>query len=229
MSGPAHGSGRFSRRAVLGGLGLLGAAGVLGACSDAAPAPPAPTTGSPSGAPPSTGTTAAPNTTWSGDAQLVAVCAAFSSLAAGLYTDAGNAAGQGRVGAVPGAVAAFLSAAAAQHTEHAAAWNQVLTTAGRPSADSAELRVAAQLRERLTAARAPVDLLALAADLEATAGATATAALGELTESSAVVTTAGAAPVAAMRAATAGFLLGRPPAVPGDPAAGALGRDALVG
>jgi hypothetical protein len=223
------GDGRFSRRAVLGGLGLLGAAGVLGACADAAPAAPAP---APTGGPPAGGTpsaTAAPDTTWSGDAALVAVCAAFSGLAAALYTDAGTAAGQGRVGAVPGAVAAFLTAAAAQHTEHAAAWNQVLTTAGRPSADGAEVRGAAQLRERLTAARAPVDLLALAADVEATAGATATAALGELTEAPAVVATAGAAPVAAMRGATAAFLLGRPPAVPGDPTAGALGRDALVG
>jgi hypothetical protein len=43
-----------------------------------------------------------------------------------------------------------------------------------------------------------------------------------------VTLAAGAAPVAAMHGATAGFLLGRPPTAPADPTAGALGTDALT-
>lgn len=218
-----------TRRAFLAGLGLLGAAG-LAACSDAAPVDPGP---APDAAPPPGGpaptTTTAPAATWTGEARAVALCAALSALAASLYGEAGTLAGQGRYGALPAAAAAFLTTAAAQHTEHVAAWNQVLTTAGRPAADGAELTVATRYRDRLAGARAPVDLLALAVDLEGVVSATTTAALGVLTEPPAVIVTAGAAPVAAMRAATASFLLGRPPAVPGDPVAGALGSDALTG
>lgn len=202
---------------------------MLAACSDSPPpaAPGAPTP-PPVGTPPAT-TTTTPAGTWTGEARTVALCAAFSSLAAALYGEAGTNGGQGRYGTVPGAVSTFLTAAASQHTAHAAAWNGVLVAAGDPTADGAELAVAPRWREQLAAARAPVDLLTLAVDLEGVAAATATAALGELTAPPAVLVTAGVAPVASARAVTAAFLLGRGPAAPGDPLAGALGPAVLSG
>ncbi|MHC1562030.1 hypothetical protein ACR9E3_23965 [Actinomycetospora sp. C-140] len=216
------------RRAFL--LGLGGVAGVAGlsalaACSDAAPAgPPAP--GATPGPAPTTTTTTAP--TYSGEAALVALGAAVSGLAGDLLGQAAGGAGQGRYGAVPGAVSAFLSGAAAQHVAHAEAWNRVLVAAGRPAVDGTPLTVEPALRARLAAALAPVDLLGLAADVTGTVAATVTAMTDQLTGASAVSLAAGIGPVAAMHGATAGFLLGRPPTAPADPTAGALGPDALT-
>ena len=208
-------------------LGLGGVAGIaaLAACSDAAPAgPPAPGATSPPA--PSTTTTTAP--TYSGEAALVALGAAVSALAGDLLGQAASGAGQGRYGVVPGAVSAFLAGAAAQHVAHAEAWNRVLVAAGLPAVDGAPLTVEPALRARLGAALAPVDLLGLAADVTSMAAATVTAMTDRLTGASAVSLAAGVGPVAAMHGATAGFLLGRPPAAPADPTAGALGPDALT-
>lgn len=212
------------RRRFLLGLGALAGAGALAACSNEAPAGPPP-----SGAPPAppTTTTAAPPT-YEGEAALVALGAATSALAGELLGQAASGAGQGRYGPVPGAVAAYLSGAAAQHVAHAEAWNRLLTVGGRPAVDGAPLRVEPDLRARLDAARAPVDLLSLAADLTGTVTATVTAIVGQVTDASAVTLAAGVGPVAAMHAATADFLLGRPPTAPDDPTAGALGTDALT-
>jgi hypothetical protein len=223
MSGPP------SRRRFLAGLGLVGLTGIIAACSNAAPEP-APTTGPPTRGPTTTTTTPAPPS-YTGDAASIAVCAAVAALAADLYGQAGSRAAQGRYGVVPGAVAGFLGTAAGQLTEHARAWNALLTSAGLPAVEGTPLTVESGLRARLEAARAPVDLVALAADLSTTVGATVTATTGRLadpTATAAVGLAAAVAPVVAMQGATASFLLGRPPAAPVDPVAGALGPEALT-
>lgn len=222
-------AGAVSRRRVLGtagAAGLLGLAGVIGACGNSpTPSGPAQPGTGPSGSAPPTSTTAA--ATYSGDLRDVALCAALANLVASLYSDAVTAAGQGRYGPVPGAVTALLSGASGQHTAAAAAWNQVLTTAGRPEVTGTPLTVEPSYRARWRAAVAPLDLLALTLDLETTVGATLVVVLGEITDPSAVSVGASVAPVAAMHATTASFLLGRLPTPPADPAAGALGRDTL--
>ncbi|MEJ2863030.1 hypothetical protein [Actinomycetospora flava] len=214
----------MKRRHFLLGLGALAGAGALAACSNEAPAP-AP----PSGAPPapSTTTSSAPPT-YEGEAALVALGAAVSALAGELLGQAAAGAGQGRYGAVPPVVAAYLSGAAAQHVAHAEAWNRLLVAGGRTAVDGAPLTIEPTLRARLDAARAPVDLLGLAADVTGTVAATVTAMVGEVTDAAAVTLAAGVGPVAAMHGATADFLLGRPPTAPDDPTAGALGPDALT-
>jgi hypothetical protein len=222
MSGPP------SRRRFLTGLGLVGLTGIAAACSNAAPEP-APTTGPPTPGPVTTTTSTPPS--YTGDAASIAVCAAVAALAADLYGQAGARAAQGRYGVVPGAVAGFLGTAAGQLTEHARAWNALLTSAGLPAVEGTSLTVESDLRARLEAARVPVDLVALAADLSATVGATVTAAAGRLADPSATAAVglaAAVAPVVAMQGATAAFLLGRLPVAPVDAAAGALGTDALV-
>ena len=222
--------GRLPRRRFLAGLGTLaGLAGTaaLAACSDAPPAgaPPGPSTPGP---PPPTTTSTAAAPAYTGEAALLALGAAVSGLAGDLLGQAAAGAGQGRYGAVPAVVSSFLSGAAAQHVAHAEAWNRLLVAGGRPAVTGAPLTVEPQLRGRLTGALAPVDLLGLAADLTGTVAATLTVIAGGVTEVAAVTLAAGAAPVAAMHGATAGFLLGRPPTAPADPAAGALGTDALT-
>ncbi|WP_433783907.1 hypothetical protein ACQPX6_27495 [Actinomycetospora sp. CA-101289] len=218
------------RRRFLAGLGTLaGLAGTaaLAACADAAPGS-APPPGPPTGAPPPPTTTTAAAPTYSGEAALLALGAAVSGLAGDLLGQAAAGAGQGRYGAVPAVVSSYLSGAASQHVAHAEAWNRLLVAAGRPAVVGGPLTVEPALQQRLGAALAPVDLLGLAADVTATAAATLTAITGTLTTPAAVTLAAGAAPVAAMHGATAGFLLGRPPTAPTDPTAGALGVDALT-
>ena len=218
-------TGRPSRRLVLGGAaaGLLGA-GVLAACSDAPPAGPAGTSPAP---PPST-TTTAPRPAYVGDQRGIALCAALSALAASLYSGAVLAASDGRLGQVPGVVTAFLSGAGAQHTEHAAAWNALLTAAGRPAVTGTPLSVETERRATLGRAAAPTDLLSVAVDVEASVGATVLARAGEFTDTGAAALAATLAPVAAMHGATAAFLLGRPTGVSPGPAGAALGPDALT-
>jgi hypothetical protein len=218
-------TGRPSRRLVLGGAaaGLLGA-GVLAACSDAPPAGPAGTSPAP---PPST-TTTAPRPAYVGDQRGIALCAALSALAASLYSGAVLAASDGRLGQVPGVVTAFLSGAGAQHTEHAAAWNALLTAAGRPAVAGTPLSVETERRATLGRAAAPTDLLSVAVDVEASVGATVLARAGEFTDTGAAALAATLAPVAAMHGATAAFLLGRPTGVTPGPAGAALGPDALT-
>lgn len=218
------------RRRFLAGLGTLAGAAALAACSNAAPgsAPPPPgAPGAPGGPAPTTTTTpAAP--AYTGEAALLALGAAVSGLAGDLLGQAAAGAGQGRYGAVPAVVSSYLSGAASQHVAHAEAWNRLLVAAGQPAVVGGPLTVEPGLQQRLDAALAPVDLLGLAADVTATAAATLTAITSGLTAPAAVTLAAGAAPVAAMHGATAGFLLGRPPTAPADPTAGALGTDALT-
>lgn len=218
-------TGRPSRRLVLGwgAAGLLGG-GALAACSNAPPAAPA--------APPSAAATPTTSTplrpTYVGDQRGVALCAALSALAASLYSGAVLAANDGRLGQVPAVVTSFLSGAGAQHTEHAAAWNALLTAAGRPAVTGSPLSVETERRATLGRAAAPTDLLSFAVDVEASVGATVLARAGEFTDPGAAALAATVGPVAAMHGATVAFLLGRPTGIAPGPAGAALGLDALT-
>jgi hypothetical protein len=214
----------LSRRRVLLGtaVGLLGVG--VSACSDAPPtAAPASSPGAP--AP----TTATPTTPpYVGDQRDVALCAATSALAASLYSGAVLAASDGRLGQVPGVVVAFLAGAGAQHTEHAAAWNALLTAAGRPAVTGTPLAVESDRRAALGRAAAPTDLLTFAVDVEAMTGGTVTARAAEFTDPGAAALAATLAPVSAMHGATAAFLLGRPGGAVPSAAGAPLGPDALT-
>lgn len=217
----------WPRRRVLGVAGLVGAAGLVAACSDEAPTPAAPP------AAPTTPSTTPPSTTpgvaapaYTGDLQVAALAAALANLAASLYADAVGGS-SGRSGPLPDVVASFLRGAGAQHAETAGDWNRVLAAGGRPAVTGTPLTVEASRRSALAGAAGPADVLALAVDLETSIAATLVARLPELTDPTALARAADAAPVAAMHAATAAFLLGRPAGTPPGPGAAALDRSAL--
>jgi Ferritin-like domain/TAT (twin-arginine translocation) pathway signal sequence len=82
-------------------------------------------------------TAAAPTSTPAGgapvdsDLAVAELAAGLEVLAVSTYQAAGDAATAGKLGTVPPAVGEYVKTALAQHQEHLAAWNKVLTGAGR--------------------------------------------------------------------------------------------------
>jgi hypothetical protein len=66
-----------------------------------------------------------------GDLAVAAVAASLENLAVFAYTSGLAAATTGKLGTVPPAVATFATTVKGQHTQHAAAWNAVLKSAGK--------------------------------------------------------------------------------------------------
>jgi hypothetical protein len=66
-----------------------------------------------------------------GDLAVAAVAASLENLAVFAYKSGLTAAGAGKLGTVPPAIATFATTAMNQHTQHAAAWNAVLTQNGK--------------------------------------------------------------------------------------------------
>jgi hypothetical protein len=66
-----------------------------------------------------------------GDLAVAAVAASLENLAVYAYTAGLTAATAGKLGTVPAAVGQFATTVKGQHTQHAAAWNSVLTGAGK--------------------------------------------------------------------------------------------------
>lgn len=66
-----------------------------------------------------------------GDLAVAAVAASLENLAVFAYSAGLEAAGAGKLGKVPPAVATFATTAKDQHTQHAAAWNAVLKSNGK--------------------------------------------------------------------------------------------------
>ncbi len=67
-----------------------------------------------------------------GDADVATLAAGLEVLAVDTYQGALDAATADKLGAVPPAVATYVTTALAHHKEHLAAWNGVLKSAGRP-------------------------------------------------------------------------------------------------
>ena len=112
-------AGRVSRRGFLGGTaGAIGAGLVLAACGDDS----ATTAGA--------GTSPVTTVTGANDAKIAMLAAGLEVLAVGTYTAALDAAGAGKIGTVPPAVATFATTARDQHQKQLDAWNAVLTKAG---------------------------------------------------------------------------------------------------
>jgi hypothetical protein len=66
-----------------------------------------------------------------GDLAVAAIAASLENLAVFAYSAGLSAAGAGKLGAVPPAVATFATTVKGQHTQHAAAWNGVLKSNGK--------------------------------------------------------------------------------------------------
>ncbi|MGD9798148.1 MAG: ferritin-like domain-containing protein, partial [Acidimicrobiia bacterium] len=68
-----------------------------------------------------------------GDLPVATAAAGLEVLAVGTYQAALDAATGGKLGAVPPAVAQFVTTALGHHKEHLAAWNKVLADGGEPA------------------------------------------------------------------------------------------------
>lgn len=153
----AMATGPFSRRRLLAGAGVIGAALVAAACgsdaksSTSTPAaassstPAAGTTGATtasSTAATTAGTTPAPADGAATDGKIATLAAGLEVLAVGTYKAALDAATAGKLGAVPPAVATFVTTAMGHHQMHLDAWNKVLKAAGAPevTAPNAKLK-----------------------------------------------------------------------------------------
>lgn len=190
------------RRGVLvGGLTLVGA-GALAACGSSKSSTPTTT--------PTSGT--AGGSVYTGDLKVVALAAALENLAVAAYGMALDAAGKGTYGAVPPAIATFVTTAKDHHTQHAAGWNAVLKSAGKPEVTTPALSITADQVKMLQAAKTLPDVAKLALALEDAAAQTYTFATSAVMDTGGIQVAATIAPVEAQHAAILRFVLGSYPA-----------------
>ncbi|GLZ43660.1 ferritin-like domain-containing protein [Actinokineospora sp. NBRC 105648] len=191
------------RRGFLMGVGGVTTLGVVAACSNNDTA----STATTSAAAPSTTAGA----TYEGDLKVVALAAALENLAVTAYTGALDAAGKGTLGTVPPAIGVFVQTAMKQHQDHSAAWNAVLSKAGKPTITDAPLSITADQVKALGQAKSVPDVAKIALDLENAAAQTYTFAAANVTDAGGIMTAATIQPVEAMHAAILNFVLGQYP------------------
>lgn len=203
-------SGVTGRRRFLLGAGGLAAGLALAACSSSDKNTSAGSAKGAGGAP-----SASASGTYTGDLKVVALATALENQAVGAYKATLAAAKAGKLGTVPPAVATFVTTAMAQHTDHAKAWNAVLTGAGKPAITGVPLSNQPATLAALGRATSVGAVAQLALQLEDQAAQTYLFATYRVTSPAGIATAASIAPVEAMHAAILTFVLGRYP-VPDD-------------
>ncbi|MGH9300487.1 MAG: ferritin-like domain-containing protein [Acidimicrobiales bacterium] len=194
-------SGRSSRRTFLLGSGAVVVGGVaLAACGSSSKS------GSTTTAPPGSG-----GSKLTGDLLIGALAASVENLAVSTYMSGLQAAQAGKLGTVPPAVGTFATTAMQQHKDHAAAWNSVLTGAGKSAVTGPD----PVLAPKITAAFGKVTdipgLAMLALNLEMVAAETYLGGLNALTSAGAIKTAASIQPVEAQHVAILYYALGKYP------------------
>jgi hypothetical protein len=147
-----------------------------------------------------------------GDLAVVGLAAALENLAVETYQTAIDAAQAGQLGAVPPAVVEFATTAQSHHRDHAAAWNAVLTGAGKDEVTGVDLTVKREVVEPALMSVSDVAGVArLALDLENSAAATYLAAIEVVKSPAGIETAATIQPVELQHAAILSFVLGEYP------------------
>lgn len=157
--------GSTRRGFLLGAAGLTAGALVIAAC------------GSDSKSSSSTGSSsvagASSNGKLTGDLAVAALAASLENLAVNTYQAGLDAATAGKLGSVPPAVATFAKTAQSHHKDHAAAWNSILTGAGKTAVTGVDKTVQdAVVTPGFAAVHNVVDLAKFALSLEDVAAAT---------------------------------------------------------
>ena len=147
----------------------------------------------------------------SGDLAVVALAASLENLAVGTYQAAIDAVTQGKLTGVPDAVVTFAMTAQSQHKDHAAAWNGVLTGAGKKAVSGVDLTVKKSVDKAFAQVKDVPGLAKLALDLENVAAATYIAAIDVVKNPAGIKTAATIQPVELQHAAILHFLLGEYP------------------
>lgn len=146
-----------------------------------------------------------------GDLAVVALAASLENLAVGTYQAGIDAANKGSLGDVPPAVVTFAQTAQSQHRDHAAAWNGVLTGAGKKAVSGVDLTVKTSVDKAFAGVTDVPGLAKLALDLENAAAATYLAAISAVKSPAGIKTAASIQPVELQHAAILYFLLGQYP------------------
>ena len=207
----------LNRRNFLVGSGAVAAAGLLAACSkstkSSSTTTAAPTTGGSATtmAPDTSATTAPASTDASGDLKVGAVAASLEVLAVNTYKAALDAATAGKLGAVPPAVATFVTTAMGHHQAALDAWNGVLTGAGKPKVTAPPAALAATVNTAFGKVTDITGAAKLALLLEETAAATYQKVIPSLTTKGAIALAASIQPIDMQHAAVLHFVLGEYP------------------
>jgi hypothetical protein len=143
-----------------------------------------------------------------GDLAVVALAASLENLAVGTYQAAIDAVTAGKLADVPPAVVTFAQTAQSQHKDHAAAWNGVLTGAGKKAITGVDLTVKKGVDTAFAQVTDVPGLASLALDLENVAAATYIAAIDVVKSPAGIKTAASIQPVELQHAAILNYLLG---------------------
>jgi ferritin-like protein len=149
----------------------------------------------------------------SGDLAVAALAASLENLAVATYQAGLDAATAGKLGAVPGSVATFAKTAQSHHRDHAAAWNSVLTGAGKKAVTGVDMTVkTAVVDPGFAKVTNVVDLATFALGLENVAAATYLNGIqNALSSRGAIQTAISIQPVEMQHAAILNFVLGQYP------------------
>jgi hypothetical protein len=197
----------FSRRTFLTRSGLLAAGGLLVASSGAAASTlPGLVSRNRSGAALAAAAASAPL-----DVRVAALAASLENLAVATYGSALAAAGKGKLGTVPKAVATFVTTAMGQHSDHAAAWNAMIAAAGYNKITAPNASLAKSVNAAFAKVTSVPGVAKLALTLEDAAAATYLEAVGVVTGTQAIETAATIHPVEMQHAAILNFVLGNYP------------------
>jgi hypothetical protein len=198
---------RANRRTFLLGAAGLGAGGVLLAACGSSHKSTSPTTAAPG--PSSHGAL-------TGDLAVAAMAASLENLGVFAYNAGLQAATAGKLGTVPPAVATFAQTAMAQHKDHAAAWNSVLTAAGKPAVTATDPALTPTVQQKFGQVKDVTGLAELALLIENVAAQTYQNGIAVLSSSQAVSVAATIQPVEMQHAAILYYALGRYPGIQGD-------------
>lgn len=201
IGGDATDRGGFSRRSFLRAGGLLGIGGV----ALVAAGPVGASTVARAGARPAT--SMSPST----DVVVAALAASLENLAVSTYSSALSAAGAGKLGTVPAAIATFAKTARSQHADHAAAWNAIVKSAGYRAITAPNAVVAKGIDQAFAKVTDVAGVASLALTLEDAAAATYLEAIEVVSGRTAIETAATIQPVEMEHAAILHFVLGTYP------------------
>ena len=192
-----------TRRGFLTGSGLAIGGLILAACSSSKKS--------------GSSSTTAPGVTTTGggtnsDLQIAALATSLENLAIATYQAGINAATAGKLGKVPPAVVTFAQTAQKQHKDHAAAWNAILSSAGKPTVTGVDMTVKTAVIDPAFAKVSDVAGLAmLALQLEEVAAATYLESIALIKSPGGIATSASIHPVELQHAAILNFVLGQYP------------------
>jgi len=196
-----------TRRTFLVGAGGLAGVGVLAAVAST-PGLAMAQTSSPTVTPATSGN---PEAGLSGDLAVAALAASLENLAIYAYDAGISAATAGKLGPVPPAVVTFAQTALAQHTDHAAAWNSLLTAGGKKAVTVTDPKLTPTIQAAFAKVTNVTELGQLALMLENVAAQTYQAEASRLKSKKAISVASTIAPVEMQHAAILYFVLGMYP------------------